>query len=593
MKLMRTLLVIGFVPVISMVSPARGAEIGKEVAVPVHLQDGQEYTTPLPDLVAYGQKLFDANWTSQEGGGRPLAKGTGPGSPLSDPSEPLVFPRNFNRISGPDANSCAGCHNSPVSGGNGDIVANVFVLANRFDFATLDQQETTPTKGNVDELGNPVSIQKIGNSRLTLGMFGSGYIEMVARQMTADLQAVRDAMQPGDTAGLITKGISFGSLHRASDGTWDTSGVEGIAAPSLTTTGSANPPSLIIRPFHQAGNVPSLRQFTVNAFTQHHGIQATERFGVDTDPDGDGFKNEMTRADVTAVTVFQAVMAVPGRMIPNDTTIEAAVLNGENQFMAVGCAVCHVPNLPLNNSGWMFTEPSPYNPAGTLQPGQAPTFTVDLNDPSLPEPRLQAVGGVDYVPAFTDLKLHDITAGPGDPNIEPIDMNQPGGSPGFFAGNGKFLTRKLWGVASKPAFFHHGLYTTMRQAILGHAGEAASSRDAFNALPDYDRDSIVEFLKTLKNLPPGTTSLFVDENGQPKQWPPAQFQSISRVQNNKLSIAWMGNSGLYSPPKLFQLQKSTALGSQDWQDVGTPTAGNNAEVEPDGSAAFFRLKPAN
>ena len=38
--------------------------------------------------------------------------------------------------------------------------------------------------------------------------------------------------------------------------------------------------------------------------------------GVDTDLDGDGFTNEMTRADVTAVSLWQAALAVPGRVIP-------------------------------------------------------------------------------------------------------------------------------------------------------------------------------------------------------------------------------------------------------------------------------------
>ena len=52
---------------------------------------------------------------------------------LSDPSAPLVFPWNFSRFSAPDANSCAGCHNVPIMGGAGDIVANVFVLGQRFD----------------------------------------------------------------------------------------------------------------------------------------------------------------------------------------------------------------------------------------------------------------------------------------------------------------------------------------------------------------------------------------------------------------------------------------------------------------------------
>src|SRR5712692_10941067 len=163
--------------------------IGREVAVPRHLQDGEEYQLPLPQLVEHGKKLFTAVWTDQEGGGRPLTKGTG--APLTDPTQPLLFPRNFNRLSAPEANSCAGCHAQPfgIPGGGGDIVANVFVLGQRFDFATFDRINTRPTKGAMDELGNFVTQQTLANSRATLGLFGSGFIEMLARQMTADLRA--------------------------------------------------------------------------------------------------------------------------------------------------------------------------------------------------------------------------------------------------------------------------------------------------------------------------------------------------------------------------------------------------------------------
>jgi hypothetical protein len=53
-----------------------------------------------------------------------------------------------------------------------------------------------------------------------------------------------------------------------------------------------------------------------------------------------------------------------------------------------------------------------------------------------------------WVPAFTGLKLHDF--GPDDPNaeVEVLDMQQPAGSELFFAGNRKFLTKKLWGAAN-------------------------------------------------------------------------------------------------------------------------------------------------
>src|SRR5579859_2690223 len=153
-------------------------QLGLEVAVPRHLADGEEFRLPIEDLLRHGKLLFDANWTDQDGGGRPTTKGTG--RPLSDPSRPLVGSRAFNRISGPDANSCAGCHNAPygISGGGGDFVTNVFVLAQRFDFVSFDREDAVPTKGAADEDQAPVTLQDVGNSRRTTGMFGAGYLEM-------------------------------------------------------------------------------------------------------------------------------------------------------------------------------------------------------------------------------------------------------------------------------------------------------------------------------------------------------------------------------------------------------------------------------
>ena len=72
----------------------------------------------------------------------------------------------------------------------------------------------------------------------------------------------------------------------------------------------------------------SLRQFTNNAFTHHHGMQSEERFG-NIDEDGDGFVSELTRADITAVTVYQAALPVPGRVTPDDPEAAKAARIGE------------------------------------------------------------------------------------------------------------------------------------------------------------------------------------------------------------------------------------------------------------------------
>src|SRR5258708_1731712 len=453
-RTIRFLIPLGTFSVLAAVALAQSpvSQIGREVAIPSHLQDGEEFNTPVSQLIRYGAQLFNAKFTIQEGAGRPLTKGTG--APVSDPTSPLVFPRNFDRISSPEANACSGCHNAPVAGAGGDRVTEVFVLAQRFDRLTFDHSDGITTRGAVDESGKFITMDNATNDRKTIGMNGSGFVEMLARQMTAELQAERDATLPGNSRQLTSKGISFGILTHNADGTWNISQVQGLAAPSLSNKGTT-PPSLIIRPLHQVGNVISIRQFSNNAFNHHHGMQAEERFGLNADPDGDGFTDELTTADLTAVSFFQATLSVPGRVIPNDAAVERANLMGEAVFNKIGCATCHAalaltsnnnPGLP-GQPGWIYFEPNPYNPATgpnspNLQLGptnylvSAQALAVDLTSSMLPLPRLRAHNASGLVDAYTDLKLHDIsaTSNPAtDPECEPLDQNQPAESPCFFA----------------------------------------------------------------------------------------------------------------------------------------------------------------
>jgi hypothetical protein len=102
-----------------------------------------------------------------------------------------VGKRTFNRISAPDANSCASCHNAPygIVGGGGDFVTNVFLLGQRFDFMSFNASETLPTHGAVDETGKPATLQTAADLRSTTGMFGAGDLEMLARQRTESFSA--------------------------------------------------------------------------------------------------------------------------------------------------------------------------------------------------------------------------------------------------------------------------------------------------------------------------------------------------------------------------------------------------------------------
>ncbi|MFL6244733.1 MAG: di-heme oxidoredictase family protein [Thermoanaerobaculia bacterium] len=423
-----------------------------------------------------GKFLFSAKFNTFDGQGRPGTRGDG--MPRVSGSAP-----RFIRTSGPDANSCAGCHNDPFPGAAGDIVANVFVLSQALD----------PV--------NPSVSGDFSNERNTLGMHGSGVIEMLAREMSSELIAARtaaltEAARTGAavTKPLLAKGVSFGSITASPGGIVDTSGVSGVN------------PDLIIRPFHQKGVVRSLREFSNNAFNHHHGLQSAERFGAG-DPDGDGLSNELTAGDITAATIWQAALNTPGQVIPNDGQVARAIIRGERTFSLIGCASCHVPELELSSTA--FSEPNPFNVAGNLRIEDVPKpFRFDLTkDGPLPRPEKTPDGRV-IVRAYTDLKRHDLC----DAELQHFcdEKIVQAGVP-----TRQFLTRKLWDAGNTAPYGHHGDLTTLTEAIHEHGGEGRVSRDAFFALHPPARADVIEFLKSLQILPEGTPALVVDDKYRP------------------------------------------------------------------------------
>lgn len=47
--------------------------IGQEHALPRHLADGEEFPMSSQALIAWGARIFQANWTIQDGAGRNIA----------------------------------------------------------------------------------------------------------------------------------------------------------------------------------------------------------------------------------------------------------------------------------------------------------------------------------------------------------------------------------------------------------------------------------------------------------------------------------------------------------------------------------------
>jgi CxxC motif-containing protein (DUF1111 family) len=268
---------------------------------------------------------------------------------------------------------------------------------------------------------------------------------------------------------------------------------------------------LVVKPFHQAGKVTSLREFSTNAMNHHHGMQAEERFdlnpakGFSPDFDNDGVERELTIGDQTAISIFQAQLDVPQQIMPKKRADRDRVKHGEQVFDDVGCTSCHVPEMTLSSRD--FVEPNPFNPPGTCNnegylEGECPPYSFDMTK----EAGLEAgSNGTGIVRAYTDLKRHSLCDDPGPGAIrwfcnEELAQGRADAIDGT-PGTEFFLTRKLWDVGNTAPYGHRGDVHTITEAILLHGGEGRASRDAFEASSADDQKALVTFLKTLQIVP--------------------------------------------------------------------------------------------
>ncbi|MGI9366107.1 MAG: di-heme oxidoredictase family protein [Rhizobiaceae bacterium] len=458
-------LVLLILPSMAVSQEAEWMERTKAIGAIETLPSGQLNKEELDRLIQVGEELFVAKFTTTDGLGRPAAtQAILPTKVRYEQATALA------RISGPDAQACVSCHNDPLPGGAGGFVTNVFV-SEGFTNASFD-----------------TSDPQFSNERGTNHLFGAGLIELLAREMSADLavlreQALREAKSSGEPVKvrLATKGVKFGTITALPDGLVDLSGIDGIDS------------DLVVRPFSQKGVMTSLRQFTVNAMNHHHGMQATERFGTrwtgEDDFDEDGRIDELSAADISALVAWQATLPAPEKKKPGIPAWQAAAKTGQELFSEWTCSECHIPSLPVDSL--KFSDPGPYDVSGTLdqtQVKEVARYDLELLDWAKNLPRDDK--GRVLVPLFGDLKRHKMT----DRRIAALGnelLSQR------FVGRDVFMTSELWGVGSTAPYGHRNDFSTLDQIILAHGGAGRKSRDAYeNASPD-DRSALIAFLRTL------------------------------------------------------------------------------------------------
>jgi len=137
---------------------------------------------------------------------------------------------------------------------------------------------------------------------------------------------------------------------------------------------------------------------------------------------------------------------------PARAPIDNTVVQGSNQFVNVGCALCHTPTLVTGASGF----------------GRA--FSNQTINP------------------YSDFAVHDMGS-------ELSDRISQG-----LANGNEFRTAPLWGLGQRIFLLHDGRTSDLMQAIQAHSSQGSEANGVirnFNALSRNDQQAVLAFLRSL------------------------------------------------------------------------------------------------
>ena len=376
-----------------------------------------------------------------------------------------------------NAQSCAECHQNPVTGGISQISelraghndgAGNFVpatltindggglvgvtIANR---SLINQRATCP--GVVTDIATHAIIYNHPNEQAQERVPGAETVR--ARRMTTNLIGL----------GFV-ECISNTTLQNIPNG--QPSGMKGQL--TFVPVSEANN-ALRVGRFGWKSQDASLLTFAGGAYLNEMGI--TNRFNLqevttlcDDQPDNTPCTSnpqvtcgEDKDNDIDVFARFMRATKAPSR----DTRLAAtaSAQAGASLFHSIGCDVCHIASITTA-------------PPGTLINGGA--FTVP-----------NALGNKVIHP-YSDFLLHDVGTGDGiaqviDPNTGQLDQTM----------KNKMRTAPLWGVRTRNELMHDGLNYTRNEAILRHANEANGIINNYRNLSTTQKNQLIDFLNSL------------------------------------------------------------------------------------------------
>ena len=337
-----------------------------------------------------------------------------------------------------NAQSCAECHQTPVTGGISQITE---LRAGRIQGHTF----VNPPGGSlINDRAIDARIQErvpdgydVQTFRTSLNTLGDGFVEAIADSTLIAIANAQAALPNSRIGGqVIMVPISEApGQHRVGRFGWKNQHASLISFSAdayLNEMGITSP----LQPTENTSNSNSVADF-------------------DTVPDPED-TGGLFGKDVEAFAQFMRATKVPPRDAARAATLDAQI--GSTLFDRVGCNICHVRNIATA-------------PAGT--PLNGGTFVVP------------AALGDKIIHPFSDFLLHDLETGDG--------IVQNGGD----STRNKLRTPPLWGVRTRGRLMHDGASMTFREAILRHEGEAEQVIRRFRFLSNKEEQQLLAFLSSL------------------------------------------------------------------------------------------------
>jgi CxxC motif-containing protein (DUF1111 family) len=350
------------------------------------------------------------------GSGDPAARLDGPAARGRELFAHEFSPREglgplFNR------RSCLACHAVPAAGGMGEDGLATALRIGRLDDAGFD-----PLDGRGGPLARASSVASLGSPCQLMPGIPPG----------ANLTSVRNA--PALWGNGLIDAIPDQAILAAAVPRGD--GVHGRPNMVADEEGRRR-----VGRFGWKADAATLRQFVGEAFRNELGITnplaPTDVLQADHPPgercQGQSDRPEADQSTVDAVTAYIAALPPPA-------AAEEPPPRGLVLFQSVGCASCHLPELPSRDG-----------PA-----------------------RL-----------YSDLLLHDL----GPDLDDKVVQGEAGGR--------DWRTSPLWGLGSRSRLLHDGRASTIEAAVAAHGGEAAPATRRFRELSPADRRDLLAFLRSL------------------------------------------------------------------------------------------------